>query len=169
MRDGEASHVCEDQNVRNQKSKPSETRRKRLARSAGEGEGEPGEPRSPWLAFRLSRFEPGRLRELMERAGIENPNQLAVQVGFGKDDPGRWLKGMEPSIQNLFQLAVFFRVSPTYFYTLSERSSEPPATMSIDIVRHALGPQHAEILEAFDKADEVGKKMLLAAARSLIH
>jgi transcriptional regulator with XRE-family HTH domain len=123
----------------------------------------------------MMRFEPARLRELMERNGIENPNQLAVQVGFGKDDPGRWLKGMEPSIQNLFQLAIFFRVSPAYFYALPESHSKPKqaegdslAAISIDLIRYALGAEHAEILEAFGKANLAGKKMLLAAARSLI-
>lgn len=129
----------------------------------------------PWLACRMMRFEPGRLRELMDRNGIENPNQLAVQAGFGKDDPGRWLKGMEPSIQNLFQLAMFFRVSPAYFYALPEMHSKPKqaeadalAAMSIDIIRHALGAEQAELLEVFGKANLAGKKMLLAAARSLI-
>jgi hypothetical protein len=172
-RGGEDSPVCEDGTV-------TKDERKRITQIVGQLEGEPGKPRRPWLVCRLIKFQPERLRELMDRDGIENPNQLAVQGGFGKDDPGRWLKGTEPSIQNLFQLAMFFHVSPVYFYSLPEMYSKPklatwqaeaesPVAMCIDLVRHALGPQHAEILEAFSKANGAGKKMVLAAARSLTH
>jgi len=159
MRDGEDSHVCEDGTV-------TRDERKRITEIVGQLEGEAGRP---WLVCRLMKFQPERLRELMDRDGVENPNQLAVQGGFGKDDPGRWLKGMEPSIQNLFQLAVFFRVSPMYFYATGQAEAESPLAMCIDLIRHTLGPQHAEILEAFSKANSAGKKMVLAAARSLIH